>query len=52
MNSVYVLQFYLGSTENRDFDVISKEVTVLDYLIIHFQIASFDASVLYIWKYI
>ena len=52
MNSVYVLLFYSGSTENRDFDVISKEVTVLDYLIIHLQIASFDASVLYIWKYI
>ena len=36
MNSGYVLPF---------FDVILKEVPVLDYLIIHFQIASFDAMV-------
>lgn len=55
MNSVYVLLFHSGSTENdkvnRNFYVILKEVPVLDYLITHFQIASFDASVLYIWKY-
>ena len=31
MNSVYVLLFYSGSTENRDFDVVSKEVkTILE----------------------
>ena len=47
MNSVYVLLFYSGSTEkeNRNVDAILKDVPVLDYLIIHFQIASFDASV-------
>ena len=52
MNSVYVLQFHSGSTEYHKSTAILKDVPVLDYLIIHFQIASFDASVLYVWKYI
>ena len=36
---------YFIQEATRNFDAILKDVPVLDYLIIHFQIASFDASV-------